>query len=108
MIKRLARIESLERVEALPKGAVTIPAKGGTLGLPIADIIDVGEERARLEKTLGKLEKEIAGLAKRLDNPKFVDSAPEEVVDETRGNLEAREGEAAKIREALARLAEVA
>ncbi len=108
LIKRLARIESLDEVSDLPKGAITIPVRGGTIGLPIADIIDVGAEKARLEKTLGKLAKEIGGLKGRLGNPKFAESAPADVVEETRANLEAREGEAAKLREALARLAEVA
>ncbi|MEM9249907.1 MAG: valine--tRNA ligase [Pseudomonadota bacterium] len=108
LIKRLARIESLDQVDALPKGAVTISARGGTLGLPIADIIDVSAEKARLEKSLAKLDKEVNGLQRRLDNPKFAESAPSEVVEETRQNLSAREGEAARLREALARLAEVA
>ena len=65
------------------------------------------EEKARLEKTLGKLAKEIGGLRGRLNNPKFAESAPEEVVDEARDNLAAREDEAGKLREALARLAEI-
>jgi len=85
-----------------------VPVRGGTFGLPLAGIIDIGEEQARLEKTLAKLEKELGGLRGRLDNPKFVESAPDEVVEETRDNLAAREAEAEKIRAALARLAEVA
>jgi valyl-tRNA synthetase len=85
-----------------------VPVRGGTFGLPLAEIIDIGEERARLEKTLARLEKELGGLRGRLDNPKFVESAPDEVVEETRENLAAREAEAEKIRAALARLAEVA
>ena len=92
----------------MPKGAITIAVEGGLFGLPLADIIDVAEEKARLEKTLAKLEKEIRGLAGRLSNPKFAESAPAEVVEETRDNLAAREEEAAKLREALSRLAEVA
>ncbi|MEM9901879.1 MAG: valine--tRNA ligase [Pseudomonadota bacterium] len=107
LIKRLARIESLEQVAALPKGAVTIPVRGGTMGLPIANIIDVAAEKARLEKSLAKLEKEISGLSRRLENPKFAESAPEDVVEETRENLAAREGEASKLGAALASLAEV-
>ena len=87
---------------------MTIPVQGGTFGLPLADIIDIAEEKARLEKTLGKLQKELGGLRGRLNNPKFVDSAPEEVVEETRGNLAAREEEEARLNEALARLSEIA
>jgi len=107
MIKRLARIDSLTDTEAFPKGCVTIAVEGGSFGLPLADIIDVGEEKARLEKTLGKLEKELGGLRGRLNNPKFVASAPDEVVDEARENLALREEEEGKLRAALARLAEL-
>ena len=107
MIKRLARIESLDHVDAFPKGCATVAVEGGIFGLPLADIIDVGEEKARLEKTLGKLEKEIGGLKGRVCNPKFVASAPDEVVEEARENLALREEEAQALRAALARLAEL-
>jgi len=108
LIKRLARIETLTEADALPGGCVTIPAAGATFGLPLAGIIDVDAEKARLEKTLGKLAKELGGLRGRLNNPKFAESAPEDVVEETRANLAAREDEEAKLKAALARLAEIA
>ncbi|WP_158971035.1 valine--tRNA ligase [Chachezhania sediminis] len=107
LILRLARVEGLTEVGAFPKGTVTIPAEGATFGLPLADIIDIAEEKARLEKTLAKLAKELGGLRGRLNNPKFAESAPEEVVEETRANLAAREGEEAQLKEALARLSEL-
>ncbi|PVA09320.1 valine--tRNA ligase [Pelagivirga sediminicola] len=107
MIKRLARIESLEHVDAFPKGCATVAVEGGTFGLPLADIIDVEAEKARLDKTLGKLEKEIGGLKGRVNNPKFAASAPEEVVAEARENLALREEEAETLRAARARLAEL-
>jgi valyl-tRNA synthetase len=107
LIKRLARLESVTDAAATPKGAITIPAEGATFAIPLAGIIDVAEEKARLNKTLDKLAKEIGGLKGRLNNPNFVASAPEEVVDEARANLEAREEEAATLKAALARLAEL-
>lgn len=107
LIKRLARIDDLTVVEAFPKGCATVPMEGATFGLPLADIIDVAEEKARLEKSLQKLAKEIGGMKGRLSNPKFVESAPEEVVEETRANLAAREEEAAQLQEAVDRLAEL-
>ncbi|SIO01738.1 valyl-tRNA synthetase [Rhodovulum sp. ES.010] len=108
LIKRLARIESLEAADSLPKGCVTIAVEGGSFGLPLAGIIDVAEEQARLEKTLAKLEKDLRGLEGRLKNPKFVESAPEDVVEETRDLAETKRDEADKLRAALARLAELA
>ncbi len=107
LIKRLARIDELTEVDAFPKGCATVPADGATFGLPLADIIDVGAEKDRLEKSLQKLAKEIGGMKGRLGNPNFVASAPDEVVEETRANLEAREDEAAKLQDALTRLAEL-
>src|SRR6056297_2129619 len=107
MIKRLARIDSLTETDSFPKGCITIAVEGGSLGLPVADLIDVGEEKARLEKTLGKLAKELGGLRGRFNNPKFVESAPEEVVEETREALSVKEDEEAKLRAALERLAEL-
>ncbi|ATG35233.1 valyl-tRNA synthetase ValS [Phaeobacter piscinae] len=107
MIQKLARITTLEQVETFPKGCASVAAPGASFGLPLADVIDVDAEKARLEKTLGKLAKELGGLRGRLNNPKFAASAPEEVVAEARENLALREEEEAKIKEALARLAEI-
>ena len=107
MIERLARISELTHAQTMPKGAVTVAVEGGTFGLPVADLIDVAEEKARLQKLLDKLAKEIGGLKGRVNNPKFVASAPEDVVAEARENLAAREEEEAKIKTAFARLAEL-
>ncbi|WP_282051753.1 valine--tRNA ligase [Phaeobacter inhibens] len=107
MIQKLARITTLEQVDTFPKGCASVAAPGASFGLPLADVIDVDAEKARLEKTLGKLAKELGGLRGRLNNPKFAASAPEEVVAEARENLRLREEEESKIKEALARLAEI-
>jgi valyl-tRNA synthetase len=107
MIKRLARVESLETVEGFPKGTVSIAAPGASFGLPLAGLIDIDEEKARLQKSLDKLMKEIGGLKGRLNNPKFAQSAPEEVVTEAQANLDARQEEAGQMQAALDRLAEM-
>ncbi|MEP1328966.1 valine--tRNA ligase [Pseudophaeobacter sp.] len=107
MIKKLARVVSLDQVESFPKGCASVAAPGASFGLPLAEIIDVDAEKARLEKNLGKLAKELGGLRGRLKNPKFVASAPDEVVAEARENLALREEEEAKIKDALGRLQEL-
>ena len=107
LIKRLARIDSLTAVNEMPKGCITIAAEGALFALPLADVIDIDEEKARLEKTLGKLAKELGGLTGRLNNPKFVASAPDEVVDETRELAAQKQAEKAKLEAALTRLAEM-
>ncbi|MEY4983323.1 MAG: hypothetical protein RIR62_1589, partial [Pseudomonadota bacterium] len=108
LIKRLARVESLTEAATAPKGSIAVAAEGAAFAIPLDGIIDIAEERARLQKAFDKLGKEIGGLKGRLNNPAFVASAPEEVVDEAKANLEAREEEAAKIKAALDRLAELA
>ncbi|MEJ5219404.1 valine--tRNA ligase [Cognatishimia sp. D5M38] len=107
LIFKLARVESLTKVDAFPKGTATIAVDGATFGLPLEGVIDVAAEKARLEKSLGKLAKELGGLRGRLNNPKFVASAPEEVVTEAKANLQAREEEESKLKDALSRLAEL-
>ncbi|NDW44855.1 valine--tRNA ligase [Ruegeria sp. PrR005] len=107
LIKRLARIDSLTKADVMPKGCISIAAPGAAFGLPLAEIIDISAEKDRLEKAKSKLAKELGGLRGRLNNPKFVESAPDEVVEEARDNLAAREEEEARIDEALARLAEL-
>ena len=106
LIRRLARIETLEKAAAAPKGSLTVAVEGGTFALPLAGIIDVPAERARLTRAVEKLDKELAGLSARLSNPKFVESAPDEVVGETREAAAQRSEEAGRLRAALARLAE--
>ncbi len=107
LIKKLARIDALHVVEEFPKGTAALGITGAEFGLPLADIIDVDAEKARLEKSLGKLAKEIGGMKGRLNNPKFVASAPDEVVEETRANLAEREEEEGLMKAALTRLAEI-
>ena len=107
MIKRLARVETLEKTESFPKGTVSIAAPGASFGLPLAGLIDIDAEKARLQKSLDKLGKEIGGLKGRLNNPKFAASAPAEVVAEAQSNLDARQEEADQLQAALNRLAEL-
>ncbi|MEM9010231.1 MAG: valine--tRNA ligase [Pseudomonadota bacterium] len=108
LIQRLAMLERIDLVETPPPGAVALPLDGATAHLPIADVIDIGQERARLEKARAKVEKEIGGLGAKLANPKFIANAPEDVVAENRDRLAAAEGEAAKLAAALDRLAAIA
>ncbi|MGL4321785.1 MAG: valine--tRNA ligase, partial [Paracoccaceae bacterium] len=106
LIRRMARLENFSEGPA-PKGSIAIAMEGAAFAMPLAGLIDIAEEKARLAKGLEKLKKEIGGLKGRLDNPNFVKSAPEDVIIEARANLEAREDEAAKFDAALKRLAEL-
>ena len=106
LIKRMARIDGFSEGPA-PKGSIAVAVEGASLSIPLAGLIDIAEEKARLTKTMDKLAKEIGGLKGRLNNPNFAASAPEDVVIEAQANLALREEEAAKLQAALKRLAEL-
>ncbi len=108
LVKRLARVAEITQAAEAPKGAVTVAVEGGTFCLPLADIIDVAAEKARLDKAMIKLSKEIGGLKGKLGNEKFLARAPEAVVAENRENLARVEAEATKITEAIKRLEAIA
>ena len=75
-----------------------------TLALPIADIIDLDQERARLQKEIQKLEDDIKKIQQKLENKKFIENAPEEIVEEQRHRKEEAEGVINKLSEALKQL----
>jgi valyl-tRNA synthetase len=106
LIKRLARVDALTVGDA-PKGSLTVGTKGATFALPLADIIDVDAEKARITKSLGKVEKEANGLRGRMGNPKFAENATAEVVDEAKANLALRTEEIAQLSAALVQLNEI-
>ena len=108
LIMRLARLERLDHLDGeVPKGAVQDVIGEATMILPIAGVIDVAAEQARLEKEIAKLDGEVKRFEGKLSNEKFVANAPEAVVETERERLadacQARE----KMNEALGRLTAV-
>jgi valyl-tRNA synthetase len=79
---RLARLSSAGVSEDTPKGAIQVVVDEATIMLPIADIIDLDAERTRLQKAIDKVEQDIKTVEQKLDNKKFVDNAPVEIIDE--------------------------
>lgn len=65
LIKRLARIDQVTD-GAAPKGSIAVAAEGAAFAIPLAGLIDIAEEKSRLQKGLDKLMKEIGGLKGRL------------------------------------------
>jgi valyl-tRNA synthetase len=58
-----------------------------TLLVPLADFIDPKAEKIRLESTIDKLQKEKAGMEEKLNNKKFVERAPVDVVEGVKQKL---------------------
>ena len=75
-----------------------------TAALPLAGVIDVTAERARLQRELEKIRSEIRKIDAKLANESFVAKAPPEVVEENRERKTDFEAAAQKLQAALQRL----
>ncbi|WP_052559205.1 valine--tRNA ligase [Enhygromyxa salina] len=64
----------------LPKQCSVAVTGGVEVGLPLAGLVDLDEERARLGKEIAKKQKELQGIDKKLSNQGFLQRAPAEVV----------------------------
>ncbi|WP_422038715.1 valine--tRNA ligase [Roseibium sp.] len=106
-VLRLARAERVDLADAAPKGAAQIIVGEATVCLPLAGVIDLGAEKARLEKEVGKLDADISKIEKKLSNPKFVEKAPADVVEGEREKVSEFTEKRAKVQIALDRLAEI-
>ncbi|MBO6634847.1 valine--tRNA ligase [Parvibaculum sp.] len=104
LIDRLARLSSVETATDIPHGAIQLVLDEATLILPLASLIDVDAETARLRKELGKLEDEVKKIDAKLGNAKFLAGAPEHVVEEQRERKSDAQAAMAKFSDALKRL----
>jgi len=72
--------------------------------IPMADLIDKDAEKARLGKDLQKLEQEVTRLNGKLNNKKFVDKAPADVVEKEKLKLSHAVATIEQIKEQLERI----
>jgi valyl-tRNA synthetase len=103
-IKRLARVSEISSAPAAPQGSVQLVVRGEVAALPLKGVIDLAAERARLAKEMQKAEADIVRIDAKLNNPKFMERAAEDVVEEEKEKREEAAGRKAKIAEALERL----
>ena len=97
---KLAYASEIELIDAVPADAAkmaSVVTGDAQIYMPMGDLIDFEAERARLGKEKSKVEADIDFVMKKLNNPKFVDKAPEKVVAAEREKAE-------KLREHLAKL----
>lgn len=110
VIARLARIAPerltiVPEVAQRPTQAATFVTGGVEVFLPLAGMVDLAAERARLQQELQRAEAEIARRQAKLANEHFVSRAPAAVVQRERDALAEAEATAARLRELLASLA---
>ena len=106
LVMRLARLESIERVDDdRDSGDCAVQLAGDMrLLIPLAGVVDLSEELARLNK---QLERERGGLAqaeKKLANERFVANAPEAVVDKERQRLAQHRSTVAELEQQIGKL----
>ncbi|MBC7767718.1 MAG: valine--tRNA ligase [Phycisphaerales bacterium] len=101
LIDRMARLEYSTSAAYAPAGSVTFVLNGATVALPLAGVVDLPAESARLAKEIGKLDAEVAKMDAKLNNADFTAKAPEEVVEELRERRADASASAAKLKHAL-------
>jgi len=108
LICRMARLSEAVTGNETPRGAIQFVVDEATAVLPIADVIDLQAETQRLEKTMAKLEIEIKKIDGKLGNAKFMDKAPQAVIDEQHARRATADAELIKLGDAVTRLKDLA
>tara|TARA_Y100001958_G_C21247851_1_gene579764 strand:- start:8066 stop:9418 length:1353 start_codon:yes stop_codon:yes gene_type:complete len=97
----IAPVDSYSKCAVQP---VTIGNFKAEVVIPLEGLVDLEEERKRIQKSIDKLLKEQAALDKRLSNKNFVDNAPEDVVEQGRIQLVEKQGLIQTLQTQLSRL----
>jgi valyl-tRNA synthetase len=89
-VRTLARVQELRigTAVAKPKAAATGVIKGAEVYVPLEGVLDLAEERGRLQKEIAKTSQDIEMFAKKLSNKSFVEKAPKAVVEKDTARLE--------------------
>jgi valyl-tRNA synthetase len=89
-MKSLVRIDKLEFDLNMPKPKASASAivKGCDIFIPLEGLIDLGVERARIEKEITRLSSSLQGVKKKLSNENFVAKAPADVIEKERTKME--------------------
>lgn len=106
-IKRLACVSELTVTDAAPAdaaGMVTLATADASLYLPLADLVDVEQELARIAKEKEKAEEGLRRIEAKLSNENFVSKAPANVVEGQRQQAEKYRALIAKLEESAAQM----
>ncbi|MEM1104013.1 MAG: class I tRNA ligase family protein, partial [Pseudomonadota bacterium] len=103
IVMRMAGLDQARASDAVPSGAVQTVHGEATVALPLAGLVDLEAEVARLQKEAAKVDGDIAKIEAKLANEKFLARAPEAVVQEQRDRRADAAAKADKLREAIDR-----
>ena len=104
VIKKMANLTEVERVEEKDATAAAFIVKTTQYFVPLGGLIDVEAERQKMGEELTYLEGFLASVMKKLSNERFVSSAPEKVVANERAKKADAEAKIAAIKERLEQL----
>ena len=107
-LRRLARLDTVERADAPPAGSAQVVVGEATFFLPLAGVVDVDAETARLSKARDAAAKDVRQFSGKLGNERFVANAPDAVVAEARAKLADAEARVERFEAALERVAALA
>ncbi|MDT8427171.1 MAG: valine--tRNA ligase [Pseudomonadales bacterium] len=102
-LAKLSDISWLAAAEEVPVSATQLYGDMEIL-VPLADLIDREAETARLQKEIGKLEKTLQGIQDKLNNSRFVNNAPAEIVATERERLRSNEAALTALQDKLVRI----
>jgi valyl-tRNA synthetase len=94
----------LQPTGAPPPSSASWVGQGVSVYVPLAGLLDLDEERARLRKEIARVESDLAALRRKLDNPSFVARAPADVVEKDRARVIELEARRAKLLDNLSRI----
>jgi len=103
-LRRLARLSDITFAHAMPHESVQMVVRGEVAALPLAGVVDLGAELARLNKEAAKLDQEVSRIDGKLSNAAFVARAPEEVVEAEREKRDEYIARKAKVVAAITQL----
>ena len=97
-------VEISAEAPADTEGMVSVVTGSAKMFMPMAELVDIEKERARLEKELEKARAQLEAQKKKLANESFVSRAPEAVVNAERERAEKAKALIANLEESLAKL----
>ncbi len=104
-LARLAKVNSVKfEKENNSKKSAVCTVLDTKITIPLEDLIDINQEIARQNKKIEKLMPELKSIEGRLNNDKFVSSAPADVVEKTKVRKAELEAEIGLIKETIAKL----
>lgn len=89
LLKSLARLTHLSMGESIekPSQSATAVVQGMELYIPLGGLVDLEQEKGRMEKRITEINRLISGINGKLSNENFINRAPEHVIEKERTNL---------------------